>query len=380
MFIKSLKLKGILSFRDTKLKLERLNVLIGPNGAGKSNFIEVIGLLSTLSQRGNLTEPISRGGSIEEWLWAGEMAADGGALVEGIFKPPGSRAALKYELGFTAGDVGFDIDRERLDHKDSGSEAEGTFDRDQSPYSALITPDKTLLGAYRDNSNFALTAGPLAESLERTRIYRELGLGPSMASKSVQPPDQPDDFLQEDGSNLFTILNRMELDGSREKVEEHFKRFYEPFRRSSIQGRSKGDLKGNLLAIKERGLSEWTYANRLSDGTIRYLCLLAILCHPNPPPLICIEEPEIGLHPDILRDVALRLLEASERTQLIVTTHSDILIDALSADPETVVVCERDFDAGTTFRRLSAKKLKLWLEEFSLGELWRTGEIGGVRW
>lgn len=376
MFLKSLKLKGILSFRDAELKLRPLNVLIGPNGSGKSNLIEVIGLLSTLSQRGNLTEPISRGGSIREWLWAGESAADSVALIEGVFKPPGSRTALKYELGFTVGDNGFDIDHERLGHTDSGSEAEGTFDRDQPQHSKRTATDATLLGAYRDNSNFSLTAGPLAQSLEGTRIYRELGLGPSMASKSVQPTDKPGGFLEEDGSNLFLVLNRMELDDSRDQVEEHFKRFYEPFQRSSIQLHPGGAQ----LAIKERSLKHFTYSNRLSDGTARYLCLLAILCHPNPPPLICIEEPEVGLHPDILHDVAGLLLEASERTQLIVTTHSDILINALSGDPESVVVCERDFDAGTTFRRLRRDKLNTWLEDFKLGEIWRTGELGGVRW
>ena len=376
MFLKSLKLKGILSFRDTELELRPLNVFIGPNGSGKSNLIEVIGLLRTLSQRGSLSNAINHGGNIQEWLWAGETAVDGAALIEGVLKPPGSEVVLKYELGFTVGDNGFDIDRERLDHKDSGSEAEGTFDRDQLQHSKRTDPDATLLGAYRDHSNFSLTAAPLGKALERIRIYRELGLGPGMAGKSVQPTDKPDDFLEEDGSNLFMILNRMELDGSREQVEEHFKRFYEPYQRSSIQLHPKGAQ----LAIKERSLKNFINSNRLSDGMIRYLCLLAILCHPNPPPLICIEEPEIGLHPDILHDVALLLLEAAERTQLIVTTHSDILINALSGHPESVVVCERDFDAGTTFRRLSAKKLKLWLEEFSLGELWRTGEIGGVRW
>jgi len=66
-------------------------------------------------------------------------------------------------------------------------------------------------------------------------------------------------------------------------------------------------------------------ATRLSDGTLRYLCLLAILCHPNPPPLMCIEEPELGLHPDILPTLADLIRKASERCQLIVTTHSDIL-------------------------------------------------------
>ena len=82
-------------------------------------------------------------------------------------------------------------------------------------------------------------------------------------------------------------------------------------------------------------------ATRLSDGTLRYLCLLAILCDPEPPPLICIEEPELGLHPDILPKVADLLRAASERTQLIVTTHSDILVDAMTETPEAVVVCSK---------------------------------------
>src|SRR5438045_8319698 len=69
-------------------------------------------------------------------------------------------------------------------------------------------------------------------------------------------------------------------------------------------------------------------ATRLSDGSLRYLCLLAILCDPDPPPLIGIEEPELGLHPDLLPNVADLLVEASQRTQLIVTTHSSALVDA----------------------------------------------------
>ena len=83
-------------------------------------------------------------------------------------------------------------------------------------------------------------------------------------------------------------------------------------------------------------------AIRLSDGTLRYLCLLAILCHPAPPPLVCLEEPELGLHPDILPGLADLLREASERCQLIVTTHSDTLVDALTDMPESVVVCEKE--------------------------------------
>jgi predicted ATPase len=94
---------------------------------------------------------------------------------------------------------------------------------------------------------------------------------------------------------------------------------------------------------------------------------------------MCIEEPELGLHPDILPSVGDLLREASARTQLIVTTHSDSLVSALSDTPESILVCDRDSE-GTHLRRLEREPLKEWLEKYSLGELWRMGEIGGTRW
>ena len=120
-------------------------------------------------------------------------------------------------------------------------------------------------------------------------------------------------------------------------------------------------------------------ATRLSDGTLRYLCLLAILCNPNLPPLVCLEEPELGLHPDILPGLAELLREASERCQLIVTTHSDTLVDALTDTPESIVVCEKE-NGQTQLKRLDEKELSHWLEKYRLGELWTSGELGGNRW
>jgi predicted ATPase len=131
-----------------------------------------------------------------------------------------------------------------------------------------------------------------------------------------------------------------------------------------------------LLYLHERGLTQPIPATRLSDGTLHYLSLLTLLCHPSPPPLICIEEPELGLHPDILPTVADLLVEASQRSQIIVTTHSDVLISALTDYPESVLICERDI-SGTQLRRLERKQLTEWLDKYMLGELWRMGEIGG---
>ena len=137
------------------------------------------------------------------------------------------------------------------------------------------------------------------------------------------------------------------------------------------------EWKGLLLFLQEGNYT--VPATRLSDGTIRYICLLAILCHPDPPPLVCIEEPELGIHTDIIPLLATLLKEASRRTQLIITTHSDVLVDELTDMPESVLVCEKE-KGCTSMKRLDRERLKGWLEKYSLGELWRKGEIGGTRW
>ena len=127
--------------------------------------------------------------------------------------------------------------------------------------------------------------------------------------------------------------------------------------------------------LHETGFGSPIPATRLSDGTIRFVALLATLLAPSLPPLICIDEPELGLHPDAVSLLAALLIEASERTQLIVVTHSDALVSALTEQPDAIVACERA-GAGTTLRRLDPGKLSHWLKDFRLGDLWRMGELG----
>ena len=142
----------------------------------------------------------------------------------------------------------------------------------------------------------------------------------------------------------------------------------------------KHPYKGRLVDVRlvERGGVSIS-AVRLSDGTLRWLALLTILLHDAPPPLVCIEEPELGLHPDIIPPLAQLLREASQRMQLIVTTHSDALVSELTDIPETVIVCEKE-NGSTALKRLERKRLAAWLKTYSLGHLWRKGEIGGNRW
>lgn len=165
--------------------------------------------------------------------------------------------------------------------------------------------------------------------------------------------DLPEDFLLEDASNLGLVLNNLLNEPKRkEALLQHLRSLYEEVEDIHIK------IQGGTVQVffRESGFTNPIPSTRLSDGTLRFLCLLTILCHPDPPPVICLEEPEMGLHPDAIATIGELLIEASERTQLIVTTRSDVLVSALSEIPDSVIVTERD-ENGTQLRRLGSDEL-----------------------
>ncbi|MFA7013683.1 MAG: AAA family ATPase, partial [Desulfobacterales bacterium] len=113
---------------------------------------------------------------------------------------------------------------------------------------------------------------------------------------------------------------------------------------------------------------------QLSDGTIRFICLAAALLQPSPPATVVIDEPELGLHPFALDVLAGLFRDASERTQLVVSTQSAGLLNHF--EPDDVIVVDRELGASR-FRRLDASSLAAWLEDFSLGELWQKNVFDG---
>ena len=180
--------------------------------------------------------------------------------------------------------------------------------------------------------------------------------------------------MEEDYSNLGLFLNRLRRSPhTKEKILDCLRDLYADFTDYDVS------VEGGTVQVYFTEGRFTVPATRLSDGTLRYLCLLAILCDPTPPPLVCIEEPELGLHPDIIPKIADLLVEASEHTQLIVTTHSDILVDAMTDYPDTVLVCEKH-DGKTAMRRLDSNDMAVWLEKYRLGGLWISSELGGTRW
>lgn len=238
-----------------------------------------------------------------------------------------------------------------------------------------IDAGTSLLARHKDQERDPELAW-IGESFESMRIYREWRFGRDSVVRMPQMTDHPDARLAPDASNLGLVLDRIRREpAAKERFLDALRKLYDGIDDFDLQ------IEEGALQIFIREGRHAAPAKRLSESTLRYLCLLAILCHPDPGPLICIEEPELGMHPDILVAMADLLIEASEKAQLVVTTHSEILVDALTKRPESVFVTERDAN-GTRMERLEAGEIKPWLEEYggSLGECWMQGHIGGLRW
>lgn len=375
MFIRSLTPSNILSFREPGLlTLQPLNIFIGANASGKSNLIDCIGLLRALP--GNANNYINDRGGAESWIWRGKREVNVPTIRAELFL---GQATLRYDLVFTAVERAFAIQSELLSTATSSYLIRHGRNLDVSGIRLVETPEgpgiplsESALSAYRNPLDTMMTN--IARTLGDIRIYRDFRTGTRGDSRIGVSSSGPKYPLEEDGSNLALTLQELDFQGALPIVKGYLGKLSERF--EDVKVRPEGGR--SQLYVQERGPGMIS-ATRLSDGTLKFLCLMAVLLDPNPGPLICIEEPETGLHPDALALVGDALREASTRTQLIVTTHSDALVDRFTDTPENVIVCERDFDESTCFRRLSSEKLSAWLEEYTLGELWRRGEIGGTK-
>lgn len=364
------------------LGLNRLNVLIGPNGSGKSNLIEVIELMSNTPN--DLARASRRNGGTSEWLWKKAMPFDSMDIeitVETYLK-----YIQKHEISLLAERDHFDVIRENVKFYDSKNTDvpktfyEGSFNsfeifiNDNTYKLDHIDSKSSILNQLRDPANYPYFTY-LSDFYSKSHFYREWTFGRNTVYRKPQPSDSRNDRLEPDFSNLGLFLNRLRRDPkTKRELIKHLQYLYEGISDFEIN-----IVEGGYVQILFTEGDFSISASRLSDGTLRYLCLLAILLDPKPPKLICIEEPELGLHPDILPHLTDLLVEASERTQLIITTHSDVIVDALTEYPESILVCEKH-NGQTSIRRLESEKIKPWLEDYRLGALWSKGEIGGNRW
>jgi predicted ATPase len=408
-FLKSIRPVNLLSFgpNTEEIELRSLNILIGPNGSGKSNLLEILRLLSGLPDKDPWTVVLQTGG-VDEWIWNGPGTHGPRSLIETKIawdiphndKFQNQPCVYEFKIGLDKFQSSFRISSEsvrmaaRADNYDlqnyefirSGATGELHLRQGDSSGAGAVfdlTQDQSILCQLSSRSLAEVGIGTYSPEILEIRdffdsfdFHQDWEIGPDLSPRDPVPVGQSTERLEENAANLAQMLKffRDYKRSTFEKTEELMGKFYEPFESLDVR------LIGTHLqvAIQEKGGFS-TSAYRLSDGTLRWLALLVVLLNPSPAPLTCIEEPELGLHPDMFPMLADLLRDASTRTQLVVTTHSRTLVESFSDEPESVCVCEK-FDGATEIHRLDRAQLNAWLEKYSLGELWSRGQIGGNRW
>lgn len=391
--LKEISLSGFLSYgNQVSINLLPLNIIVGPNGSGKSNLIEAIDLFHNAPTE--LLRSIREGGGVSDWLWKGDKM-NNNAIVELLFQYDNiGEQNLRYTLAFNSEAQRFVIADERIEnekpidkshpnpyffyHFNSGRpylnvSGKTGMGRRRNLQAEDIDFEKSILSQRKDPDQYPEITW-ISKQLQNIYIYRDWNFGRYTAPRIPQKADLPNTYLEHDCSNLGLVLNKLSMNpnvktkiiSALQEVNGEIQDFTVHIEGGTVQ-----------VFIQEAGMM--IPATRISDGTLRFLCLLAVLCHPSPPPLICIEEPELGLHPDVISVLARLLLDASERTQIVITTHSAMLIDYFTDMPEYVIVADKTCN-GSSLKRFTKEQLLPWLGEYSLGNLWLQGEIGGVRW
>lgn len=351
------------SINNLILPLGRLNLITGANGSGKSNLYRALRLLAETA-RGGVVNALAREGGLESSFWAGpekitRRMRNGEVPVQGSVR----QHSMRLRLGFVGEDFGYAI---ALGLPDSNSGE----DRETPSAFALdpeIKRECIWAGAsYRPASLLVDRAGPMVRMREGRgwqvlaqhlpnydSLFDQIGNDPNcpevfqlretirrwrfydhFRSDADAPARQPQlgtrtPVLHHDGRDLAAALQTIREIGDRAALDAAIDDAF-PGSRLRIDFQAGGRF---VVELHQEGLLRPLSAAELSDGTLRYLLLVAALLTPRPPSLMVLNEPETSLHPDLLPALGRLIIAASQRTQVWVVSHASRLIATLKQDP-----------------------------------------------
>ncbi|MGV8122923.1 MAG: AAA family ATPase [Candidatus Xenobiia bacterium LiM19] len=365
--LNKLTIKGFKSIQNLEdFELSSLNVLIGANGAGKTNLIDFFRLLRAMMElplpnpiKASLQAYIKDGGGTDDYLFNGPKVTK---QIEAkiMFGPHGYR----FKLAPTAQET-FLINDEAwyCESDNSGWHELG------SGHTEPKLLNKRIDSVIENDCSVATHVYKAISSCKIYHFHDTSKLAPMRRSETIED----NDYLRFDGANIAPFLYNLKKNrkSSYQQIVDNI-RLATPFFEDFIL---KPDPKEKVrLLWRQKGSDYPLKPQHLSDGTIRYICLTTALLQPDPPSIIIIDEPELGLHPYAI-DILAELIQAtSSRTQIIVSTQSPSLVDLFK--PEDIVVVNRE-DGASIFQRLKKDELSLWLKDYSLGDLWLKNIVTG---
>ncbi|HUW30580.1 MAG TPA: AAA family ATPase [Planctomycetota bacterium] len=389
MKILQLEVEGFRSLKHVVWKPGDLNVVIGPNASGKSNLLKVLEMLRAAAQ-GRLGNYVIHEGGMVPMLWDGTA---GNVKIELALALP----ALVYRICMTRlGTSGaHSIESEALQAEQPNGQYSVLFERSsgcvesfeqprsKKPGQFSITgfsikgPDSDLRGEAFLSSDAGVRSElrlRVREQVRAWRAYQDFRTDPKAPVRG-DTISRYEAVLDADGENLVPVLHTLYTGSRQFKTDLHLamqaglgddfeELVFPPSADQRIQ-----------MRIRWRSLKTEQAAASLSDGTLRFLFLIAILANPEPAPLIAIDEPETGLHPAMMPIVAELAAEAAKRSQVILTTHSPEFLNGFYKIATPTVSVAECREGHTLLRVLEGEELKYWLKRYSLGELFRSTEL-----
>ena len=360
--IHTLSISGFRSIRKMdNLRLGNLNMLIGANGSGKSNFVAYFRMLSELVE-----------GRLQVWV-----AKQGGAdrvLSYGV------RETFALTTSVRFGANGYDLELEPT--VDDGLTFTSEMLYFKGPYYGITRPN---LGAGHTESNLKKeaergfskkVASYCYSAISNWKVYHFHDTSDTAGVKR-QCAVHDNAFLRMDASNLAAFLLRLQSEAP--TVYNQIRKtirlaipFFDDFALKPTTLASEEQLV--RLLWKQEGSDYALWPSQLSDGSLRFICLVTALMQPNPPTTIIIDEPELGLHPYAITLLGALIRSAATRTQVIVSTQSVALLNEFEVDD--LIVVDRE-NGGSVFKRLDETEFASWLEDYTIGELWQKNILGG---
>ena len=378
--IERIGIQGFRRLEDVNIEMRPLMALIGANGVGKTSFMDALSLFADsargamnrrINEMGGASEMVTRDGREDIVLSADMSVANYGSLAYCLcVMPLGQSYAITTET----------LAQSREGHKEPFNHIESYFDNIQffdPDRPGLVRPNwepdalETFLSQVpkmlRGPEEFRRTVGSFAQygpiDLARRRSPVKM---PQQLRPAVSPGPNGEDL----GPFLY---NLRESDRTKfEAIEDTLKVAFPGFESLSFPIVAAGMI---APTWKDKAYRNPFYLHQLSEGTLRFLWMVALLQSPGLTTLTMIDEPELSLHPELLSLLVDLMRESSQRTQIIIATHSDRLIRFL--DPHEVVVMDIGETGSTEMTWADDLDLDEWLADFSMDEVWQMGALGG---
>lgn len=361
--LKKLTIEGFKSIRSLRdFEMRQLNVLIGANGAGKSNLVDFFRLLEAMVIEGLSKFTLSKGGADNL-----------------LFNGPKETPVIFAEMFFGSNGYGFTLEPTASEVFMVSSES--TFYDGQPGWRKLTSAtNESRLKSWANNRSRHFPSslgvkGHIHSAISSWRVYHfhdTSSIAPVRRASQIQDKYR----LAGDGGNIAAVLHSLKMAHPLvyERIVQTIRSVAPYFGDFILEPEERGDLTVIRLLWRQKDSVFPFTAAHFSDGTIRFIALVTALLQPEIPATIVIDEPELGLHPFALDVLAGLFNEVALKTQIVISTQSVPLIN--NFEPEDVIVVGRDGNAST-FRRLEEEKLRAWLEDYSLGELWQKDVLEG---